>query len=186
MSGLEEYEKILKDLGLIHLYMGDGKGKTMAAVGVAVRAKSWGLRVFFAQFLKDGISTELESLRQLGVKISRGQPSSKCVHEMDDEERHSVRLANCRRFAEVREMSGRREADLLILDGILEAISAGMVDEGIVVDFLKTKPPRLELVLTVRNLSPALIELSDYVSEFVTRKHSFETSKIMPRPGIEH
>ncbi len=100
---------------------------------------------------------------------------------MDDEERHSVRLANCRRFAEVREMSGRREADLLILDGILGAISAGMVDEGIVVDFLKTKPPRLELVLTGRNLSPALLELSDYVSEFVTRKHSFETSRIMPR-----
>ena len=63
MSGLEEYEKIRKDLGLIHLYMGDGKGKAMASVGLAVRAKSWGLRVFFAQFLKGGISTELESLR---------------------------------------------------------------------------------------------------------------------------
>lgn len=186
MTWLQEYEKVRKGLGLIHLYTGDGKGKTTAAVGLAVRARGRGLRVLFVQFLKDGTSAELEGLRQLGVKVISGQPTSKFVFQMDEEEKKASRLANCRRFAEVRQMSYDGEVDLLILDEILGAITTGMVDEGVVVDLMKTKPPRLELVLTGRDPSPALLEHADYVSEVKMVKHPFESDKIPARPGIEY
>lgn len=83
-------------------------------------------------------------------------------------------------------MSFRGEADLLILNEILGAITTGMVDEGVVIDFMKTKPPRLELVLTGRDPSPAIIELADYVSEVKMIKHPYETNQTSARPGIEY
>lgn len=186
MSQLEAYEKIRKGLGLIHLYTGDGKGKTTAAVGLAVRARARGLRVLFVQFLKDGQSAELEAMRQLGIRVFSGQPTSKFVFQMDEEEKKATRLANCRRFGEVRDLVFQGEADLLILDEILGAITTGMVDEGVVVDLMKTKPPKLELVLTGRDPSPVLVELSDYVSEVKMIKHPYETDQTPARPGIEY
>ena len=99
MNQLQEYEKIRKGLGLIHLYTGDGKGKTTAAVGLAVSARARGLRVSFVQFLKDGNSAELEALRQLGIQVVSGQPTSKFVFQMNEEEKKVTRQVNCRRLA---------------------------------------------------------------------------------------
>jgi len=79
----------------------------------------------------------------------------------------------------------REGVDLLILDEVMAAITTGMLAEQDVIDFLKTKPEHLEVALTGRGPSQALIDLADYVSEVVMRKHPYETSGLLGRKGIE-
>lgn len=184
MEQMKKINKIREKLGLVHLYCGDGKGKTTAAVGLSVRARGSGLGVLFVQFLKAGNSAELDPLRQLGVQVISGQPTSKFIFQMNEEERQEARVFNRQRLAEVRE--GIQEGvDLLVLDEILGAIATDMVDEDVLLDFIASKPPHLELVLTGRDPSSKLLEAADYVSEVVMRKHPYETQGLAARPGIE-
>jgi cob(I)alamin adenosyltransferase len=178
-------DRIREQLGLIHLYCGDGKGKTTASVGLAVRAKGSGLRVLFVQFLKSRQSGELGPLRDLGIEVVSGQPSGKFVFQMDEEEKAANRIFHRQRLADAVERS-RAGIDLLVLDEILGAISTGMIDEEELISFLRTKPPHLELVLTGRDPSEKLIECADYISEVVMIKHPYEHSKMPARPGIEY
>ncbi|MGI6507908.1 MAG: cob(I)yrinic acid a,c-diamide adenosyltransferase [Saccharofermentanales bacterium] len=177
-------EKIREQLGLIHIYCGDGKGKTTASAGLAVRACGRGLNVLLTQFLKSGTSGELEPLRSLGVEIISGSYSQKFVFTMNDEEKAETRRRCETQFHEAIERS-REGIDLLILDEVMGAIATGMLDEQEVIDFLQTKPPNLEVVLTGRDPSQTLIDLADYVSEVVMRKHPYETSGLIGRVGIE-
>ncbi|NLA96392.1 MAG: cob(I)yrinic acid a,c-diamide adenosyltransferase [Clostridiaceae bacterium] len=178
-------DRVRSQLGLVHLYCGDGKGKTTAATGIAVRAKGLGLNVLFVQFLKSGTSAELDSLRRLGIEIMSGQPTGKFVFQMNEQEKAATRDYHGRRLADAMARS-REGIDLLILDEILGAIATGMVDEAAVTGFLKTKPTRLEVVLTGRDPSGELLTHADYVSEVVMRKHPFESSGTPARPGIEY
>ena len=77
--------------GLVHLYWGDGKGKTTAAMGLALRALGHGRRVVVVQFLKDGTSGELDGLRRLGAKVFSGPAGLPFVFQMDEEERAAAR-----------------------------------------------------------------------------------------------
>lgn len=178
-------KQVRSQLGLVHIYCGDGKGKTTAATGLAVRAKGQGLHVLFVQFLKSGTSGELESLRKLGIEVVSGQPSGKFVFQMKPEEKEANRIFHGQRLAEAIDRS-RTGIDLLILDEILGAISTGMVDQAAVMEFLANKPARLEVVLTGRDPSEQLMAQADYVSEMVMRKHPFESSRTPARPGIEY
>ena len=185
MATKESVEAIREQLGLVHLYCGDGKGKTSAAVGLAVRARGSGLSVLFVQFLKSGHSAELEPLRRLGVEVISGQPFQKFVFQMDEEEKSETRAFHGQRLADLIERSGKG-LDLLILDEITGAIATGMIDEGQVVGFLRSKPDHLEVALTGRDPSAALLEAADYVSEVRMVKHPYETRGIQARPGIEY
>lgn len=175
---------IREQLGLIHIYCGDGKGKTTASAGLAVRARGNGLNVLLTQFLKSGTSGELEPLRSLGVEVISGSYSQKFVFMMNDEEKAATRHHCEMQFREATARS-REGIDLLILDEVMGAIATGMLEEKEIIDFLETKPPNLEVVLTGRDPSQALIDLADYVSEVVMRKHPYETSGITGRVGIE-
>lgn len=79
-----------------------------------------------------------------------------------------------------------KEIDLLILDEALGAISTGMLSEHVLLDFLKKKPENLEIVLTGRDPSQALIDIADYYSEICAAKHPYNTEQLMARPGIEY
>jgi cob(I)alamin adenosyltransferase len=175
---------IRKNLGLIHLYTGDGKGKTTAAVGLSVRAKAAGLRVLFVQFLKSGNSAELKALETQGVEVISGQPSSKFVFQMDPDEKEITRVFHEKRLIDAFKAT-EAGVDLLVLDEILGAIATGMVTEVMLLDFLNNKPKHLEVVLTGRDPSENILEVSDYVSEVVMRKHPFESSGLSARKGIE-
>ncbi len=178
-------DRARQQLGLIHLYCGDGKGKTTAATGLAVRAKGLGLNVLFVQFLKSGTSGELDPLRRLGIEVVSGQPSGKFVFQMDQEEKAANRTFNGNRLADAIATS-REGVDLLVLDEILGAITTGMVEEAAVIEFLDGKPARLEVVLTGREPSDQLLARADYVSEVKMVKHPFESSRTPARPGIEY
>ncbi len=176
---------IRESLGKIHLYAGDGKGKTTAAAGLAVRASGNGLKVLFAQFLKSGTSAELKQMEKLGISVISGQPFTKFVFQMNAEEKQESREFFENRleevFAEV-----RADYDLLILDEVLGAISTEMISEERLLELLQAKPGLLEVVITGRDPSAGIIARSDYYTEMKMHKHPYESEGLGARAGIEY
>lgn len=169
--------------GLIHIYCGDGKGKTTAATGLAVRAAGAGKKVVFTQFFKDGSSSEVsvlqtvENIQTVHCKTVRG-----FWWGMDDAEKAQVRKDYARFLIDV--ISLAKDADLLVMDEVICACNCGAVAETVVLDFLLRKPKDLEVVLTGRNPSKELLVLADYVSEMRKIKHPYDCG-IAAREGIE-
>ncbi|MDO5033750.1 MAG: cob(I)yrinic acid a,c-diamide adenosyltransferase [Eubacteriales bacterium] len=174
-----------QDKGYIHLYAGDGKGKTTAAVGLAIRAAARGWKVLFAQFLKSGNSAELKILdQQAEVKILSGQQIKKFTFAMTPEE---LAIATAETTGRLEDIVSRADAfDLVVLDEALGAVGAGLLPADLLTDFMSQKPAHLELVVTGRDPSPRMIELSDYYSEVCMRKHPYETEGLNARPGVEY
>lgn len=169
----------------VHLYCGDGKGKTTAAVGLAVRFAGRSGKVVLAQFLKDGTSGECRALAKLEtVTMLAANPVGKFSFQMNEEEKQRTADAVQRTFAAATGYAVREGAGLLILDEVCAAISCGFLDEQAVLDFLDGRPDKLEIVLTGRDPSEALQERSDYITEMVKRRHPFDDG-VTAREGIE-
>lgn len=169
--------------GLIHLYCGDGKGKTTAAVGLAVRASGAGKQVIFTQFFKDGASSEVTVLSSLpGVRTMHTQTVKGFYRFMTPEQRAKAREDYTELFRAV--TAAARNADLLVLDEIVSACNRGVVPEALVTDFLRNKPQSLEVVMTGRKPSPVLTELADYVTEMRKLRHPYDRG-VAARKGIE-
>lgn len=168
--------------GLVHLYTGDGKGKTSAAVGLAVRAAGRGLRVWFVQLMKGRPSGEIPVLEQLdGITLRRGG-TEKFFFQMTEEEAAAVRREQNALLEEARQHWA--ETDVLILDEALSAVTTGLLEEALLKDLVLQKPQGLEIVLTGRDPRPWMLEAADYVTEMVKRKHPFDRG-IAARNGIE-
>ena len=169
--------------GLIHLYCGDGKGKTTAALGLALRAAGAGKQVVFTQFFKDGSSSEIGPLAALpGVRVFHADTVKGFYRNMTPTQREQAGKDYTALFRLVTQAA--QEADFLILDEIVSACNRGVVPEKLVTDFLREKPARLEVVLTGRNPSAALLELADYITEMRKLRHPFDRG-IGARKGIE-
>lgn len=169
--------------GLIHIYCGDGKGKTTAAIGLAIRAAGAGKRVVFAQFFKDGSSSEISVLKAVGnIQAVHCNTVRGFWKRMDDVQKAKASKDYTSFLAEIIVLA--KDADLLVLDEIISACNHGTVTEAAVLDFLRDKPNGLEVVLTGRNPSKALLELADYVSEIRKVKHPYDCG-IAAREGIE-
>lgn len=172
-------------LGLIHIYTGDGKGKTTAALGLILRATGRGLHVVLGQFLKGRETGELHTLSLLpGVTVFRGKPLTKFSFQMNEQEKAEVLQSHNEFIQELASYCRQEETDLLVLDEVIGACGTHLLDESLLIDFLKHKPEHLEVVMTGRNPSPELLELADYVSEICKRKHPFDKG-IPAREGIE-
>ncbi len=167
----------------VHLYCGDGKGKTTAAFGLCLRMAGAGGRVLVAQFFKDGSSCEIGILQGMGVEVQvETQHFGRCS-QMSEDARARAREAYSALFERVT----RRAADgfrLLVLDEIVSACNTGMVSETRLIRFLKTRPAALEVVLTGRDPSAALIEQADYVTEMRKLAHPYDEG-LYGRRGIE-
>ena len=169
--------------GLIHLYSGDGKGKTTAAMGLALRAVGNGLPVVIVQFLKDGSSGECRVLRQLpGVAIHAANPCGKFSFQMSGEERKQTAEAVTALFRRV--TASLPSPGLLVLDEVCGALTNGFLSEAELMAFLREKPPALEVVLTGRAPCEALCAIADYHSEIQKRCHPYDKG-VPARPGIE-
>ena len=124
--------------GLIHLYCGDGKGKTTAAVGLSVRAAGAGKRVLFAQFLKDGSSSELNVLRALqNVEVACCEQNFGFFRSMDEQTKAAARLTYSALLEDVMRKSADG-VDLLVLDEAVAACNHGLIEEATLIDFLAT------------------------------------------------
>ncbi len=171
--------------GLIHIYCGDGKGKTTAAMGLALRCCGHKNKVLIAQFLKSRPSGELESLALLPtVEVIRAKASNKFSFQMSDEEKEQALADHMEMFNKVIEKVKGEKIDLLIFDEALGACKTGLLNEQELIKFLKEKPKTLEVVLTGRDPSEELLEIADYVSEVCKIKHPFDEG-ISARTGIE-
>ncbi len=176
----------MNENGLIHLYFGDGKGKTTAAMGLALRCAGRGGKVVIAQFLKDGTSGECLALAKMeNVTLLAANPSGKFTFQMSGEEKNSTREAICRTFEAAAQYARKEKVRLLVLDEVCAAVSQGFLDEDELLCFLEHKPEALEVVLTGRNPSERLMRCADYVTEMKKHRHPFERG-IAAREGIEY
>lgn len=173
--------------GLVHIYTGNGKGKTTAAVGQGIRACGRGMKVLMVQFLKGSTTGELFTIQKLlpDFEIFRHKKIGKFTCNMTHEQREEMKknIENLFQYVVQEAMSGRR--DLVILDEIMAAISSGLIATDTVLSFVKSKPSELELIMTGRNAPLEIIQLADYVSEIKSVKHPLEAG-IPAREGIEY
>jgi cob(I)alamin adenosyltransferase len=173
--------------GLVHIYTGDGKGKTTASIGLGMRAYGRGFKVLLVQFLKGMETGEMAAINELGSRFTlhRGKGIKKFTWQMNEEEFEQLKDDQRKVFEFASEAVRGGKWDLVILDEVMGAITSKVFALDEVVELVKGKPDALELVLTGRNAPQELIELADYVSEIKAVKHPMEKG-IPARKGIEN
>jgi cob(I)alamin adenosyltransferase len=170
--------------GLVQVYTGNGKGKTTAALGIALRAVGHGLKVLVIQFMKGKVRYgELESAQKLSPHLTikpvgRDTFVSKSHPDPADIERAQEGFALAKKAIE------NREYDIVILDEINMALDYGLIALSDLLQLIDSKPASVELILTGRNAKPEIIEKADLVTEMVERKHYYSKG-ISARKGIE-
>ena len=171
--------------GLVSIFTGDGKGKTTAAIGTAVRAAGHGLKVFIVFFMKgkDYIHGEVNTLPQIPniTLASFGQEGWVDKEKVKPEDKEQARLA----LAKAREAVLGGKYDLVILDEVNIALDYKLVELNEVVKLIKDKPGNVELILTGRYANPRLVQMADLVTEMVMVKHPFSRG-IKARRGIDY
>lgn len=172
--------------GLLHLYCGDGKGKTTAAIGLLVRALGHQKRCVLLQFLKGSPTGELELLsKQPGLTILRGDPAMPFTFQMTPAQKAETKALHETQLRRVWAMMKAGEVDLVVLDEICAACSTGLLDLKLAEEVVRSKPPQVELVLTGRNPQPFMLECADYITEMTLKRHPY-TKGIAAREGIEY
>lgn len=172
--------------GLIHIYCGDGKGKTSAATGLAVRAAGCGKQVLFARFLKNEESGELEILDRIPeIHVIHLERSFGFYRTLTEEEQAEVRQMYEALWQDIVRRAETDVYDVLVMDEFMAAYNYGLIGHDAAFAFLREKPERLEVVLTGRDPDEDLVELADYVSEIRKVKHPFDRG-IRARRGIEY
>lgn len=172
---------------MIHIYHGEGKGKTSAAVGLALRALGAGWKVCVVQFLKGTVSGEIEILRTLpGVTVLRDHNLGKFSFQMTEEERAAARRAHDANLQQALELARQGDVQLLVLDEIFAALSTGLIDAGLVrrTADLAAEQGTPELVLTGRNPPEFLLEQADYITEMKCQRHPYQKG-VAARKGVE-
>ena len=173
--------------GLIHIYTGEGKGKTTAAIGLAVRAAGQGLKVLFVQFFKldDASSGEKEILKKLsGIELLRSNVRHP-IFTKEKTDKELLKQSISQIFETVKKKIASDGINLLVLDEINSVLSGGWLAINDMVNFLKNKPEGLEVVLTGRDAPVELVKMADYVTEMLKIKHPFD-SDVKARKGIEY
>lgn len=170
---------------MIHLYCGDGKGKTTAAMGLAMRSAGRGNRVVVAQFLKNADSGERAALSLLPSILLLDAPEiMKFVFQMTPGEKQAERERQTALFDAAVTLTSRERAGLLVLDEMCSAVNTGMVSLERVTEFLDHMPAGLEVVLTGRDPAPELERRADYITEMRKCKHPYDRG-VAPRLGVE-
>ena len=174
-----------KETGLIHIYYGDGKGKTTTGMGLITRAAGYGYRVLLYQFMKNNKTSERKILEQVeNITIVDGLEQEKFSFQMTPEEKAERREFSGKQFQRITKKAVSEAYDVLFMDETIYTISAGLLDEKLVLDFLKKKPDKLEVILTGNTPSEAMIAAADYVSQIKKIKHPFDEGQA-PRMAIE-
>ena len=172
--------------GLIHFYYGEGKGKTTAALGLAIRASGCGKKVVVVQFLKDWKCGEINSLALLpNVTVFRANMSGRVfIHEMSSVEKDAVKAVHDNNLKSALELQQSGKCDLLVLDEALDAYQLGVLDTALFEGLLDNKPESLELVVTGHGMDSRLLARADYVTEMVKHKHPYDNG-VAARRGVE-
>lgn len=168
--------------GYVHVYTGDGKGKTTAALGLALRAAGAGLQVYIAQFIKGRHYCELDALAVHGDRIALEQFGRGCfIHRDPEPEDVEAARRGIERVRSVLEGGAHR---LVILDEANVAVTKGLFSVADLLSLIDARPQNVELVITGRGAPPELVDRADLVTEMREVKHYY-TSGVRARHGIE-
>ena len=170
--------------GLVHIYIGDGKGKTTAALGLAIRAKGAGLKVLVTQLFKKDPG-EASILKEAGISHTE-YPSKHPFFKNYSKDELKLEIKKCKAF--VRNVFHKirdKEYDVVVLDEIGPALKSGFFEPDELASLIKSKPERTELVMTGRGFPEQIIKLADYVTEMKMIKHPF-LKGMRARRGIEY
>ena len=174
-----------KGTGLVHIYFGDGKGKTTTGMGLCVRAAGYGYRVLIYQFMKNNKTSERNILEKIeNVSIVNGLDQEKFSFQMTPEEKAEARKFYEEEFKRITQKAEKEQYDVLFMDETIYTVSAGLLDEQLVLKFLREKREDLEVILTGNTPSEDMIQLADYVSEIRMIKHPYQKGQ-PARKGIE-
>ncbi len=167
--------------GYIQIYTGDGKGKTTASLGLAIRAAGAGLKVYIVQFLKQGDYSEIKALskfenitiKQYGLgKFVKGKPSDDDI------------LSGVEGYLKLCEILKQNKHDVVIAEEGNVAVTCNLISEKELLELMDMKPDNVELVITGRGATAAVIEKADLVTEMKEIKHYFKQG-VTARVGIE-
>ena len=171
--------------GLIQVYTGEGKGKTTAAVGLAVRARSHNLKVCYIHFHKGDMRNcgEIKILKKIGVDVFEFAGKHPCFNKNVPYE--DIRRGCLKALRFIKNLFSEGNYDLIILDEINISLRDGFLKEEEVLETLNLKPKEIEVILTGRGVPRTVIEKADLVSEVRSLKHPY-SSGLQGRKGIEY
>jgi len=169
--------------GFVHIYTGDGKGKTTAALGLALRAAGWGLRSYIIQFMKGQAYGEIASLRRQPLITIEQFGRPECLHRKDLTSEDAALAHEALKRAQ--EVVRAAKHQLVVLDEVNVALWFGLLSVEEVLALLDKRPTSVELILTGRRAPEALIERADLVTEMREVKHYYRDG-ILARKGIEY
>jgi cob(I)alamin adenosyltransferase len=170
--------------GLVQVYTGNGKGKTTAALGIALRAVGHGFKVLVIQFMKGNIECgELESARKLFPNLTIKPMGRETFVSKSRPDPVDVRQAQ-KGFSLAKKAVENKEFDIVILDEINVAIDYGLIPLSDLLQLIDSKPETIELILTGRNAKPEIMDKADLVTEMIDRKHYYDKG-VSARKGIE-
>lgn len=172
--------------GMVQIYTGDGKGKTTAALGLALRAAGHHKKVYILQFLKGQVSGELKALEEIpNINLKRANPNlTKFYFQMNQKEKDDLGKETREFWQGFRAEIMQSDYDLVIIDEIMGVLANQILELTAVIDLIENKPKKQELVLTGRDAPEKLIKLADYVTEMKMIKHPY-INNVPPRLGIE-
>jgi len=169
--------------GLVQVYTGNGKGKTTAALGLALRAVGHGMKVLMIQFMKGNQYGELESAKKLSPCLIIKQVGRETFISKSNPDPKDLQLAQ-EGFLMAKKAIQDKEYDIVILDEINLAIDYGLIPVKDLLQLMDSKPETVELILTGRNVRREILERADLVTEMVDRKHYYDRG-VPARKGIE-
>lgn len=177
-------EKTLEK-GLIHIYTGDGKGKTTAAIGQGTRTAGGGYRVLMVQFLKGDDTGELYSIEAMpNFTIKRYAEINSFYPFLPEEKKELVKEDIKRGLREIAALIEGQEYNMIIMDEIMGVLYNEIITVEEVLQLLIKRPSNMEVILTGRNAPEELVRIADYVTEMKMIKHPYEKG-INARKGIE-
>lgn len=172
--------------GIIELYIGDGKGKTSAAIGTAIRAAGHGYKVIIFQFLKGRESGEQNLLKKIdNIDFIRCNNSKKFMIEMNSLEKETLKKEVNKYLKMIKKETIANNYDIIIADEILGCLENQLIDENELLDIMNSKSENIEIIFTGRNATKKIIEKSDLVTEMKKIKHPYDKG-IIGREGIEY
>lgn len=170
---------------MVHIYYGDGKGKTTAAVGLAARAAGSKMKVLFVQFLKTEFSGERHTLSHTeNVTLTLCPLELKFTFDMDEKEKAQASKVFKEIFDRSVTTALTERYDVVVLDEVFDAINYGMLSEAEVYEFVTNAPVSMEIVMTGHNPPEKFLEIADYVTEMKKIKHPYDRG-ITGRIGVE-
>ncbi len=170
---------------MLQIYMGEGKGKTTAAVGLTVRAAGQNMRVLFAQFMKGGASGELNILRQLPqVTVMRSEIDFPFFSKMTNMQKQEQTQIHNAMLDEIEKLLAKEKYDVIILDEVTYPCRFGLIDEAHLKRLITGNSGNVEFVCTGRNPQEWMLLQADYITNMRADRHPYEQG-IQARRGIE-